>query len=177
MSKLMQWLKWKARQWRAPQLVDAGIDWEKRAAESAKLAYSLELELTTVRGKLSEKASEVYRLRGELHRLRAPFAVVDGEQPDWPVENSTSWRIFLKTPQGQKLLAAANYQEQACNRRAISRTDPAENNFANNAGYARGWKDCTNYFFKTLTVDVPPKEDEATESAPGAADIRERLAP
>jgi hypothetical protein len=67
--------------------------------------------------------------------------------------------------------------EQECNRSAIRRTDKDENAFANNAGYARGWSEATNYFFVTLSADVRPQQDDDTNAGDGAARLRERLAP
>lgn len=165
MNRLIEWVK--------------GL-FSRTDAEAQSLREELAEALMTVQA-LQEHEGRFEKLLREATR---PFAQEDaGEALPWTASEVAAWRQFLRSPTGQLMLRQAGHLEQRANANACRRTDPDANVFANNAGYARGWSDATDYFFRSLTVDVPPaaqrssEEDEATESAKGAADIRERLAP
>lgn len=95
------------------------------------------------------------------------------DEPEMPAELREAWRHFLKTNEAGKVLERlANWQEQQTNRAAVHRTSGVEQN----VGYARGWHDCTVYFFKTLSAKVQPQSDPDTQTPNDAASLRERMA-
>jgi predicted O-linked N-acetylglucosamine transferase (SPINDLY family) len=145
---------------------------EQRMIEAAK-----DLQLAETLAK--EYRQMVDALHDEIHALRRPFETVrwGDTEPAWTAEDRAAWVALMNSEVGRKVIQAATFFEQQCNRSAIRRTDKDENSFANNAGYARGWSEATHYFFVTLSADVRPQQDEDTTSGEGAAAARERWAP
>ena len=95
------------------------------------------------------------------------------DEPVMSPELRAAWGHFLRTNEAGKALARqANWQEQQTNRAAVHRTSGVEQN----VGYARGWHDCTVYFFKTLSAMVQPQSDPDTQPPNDAAALRERMA-
>lgn len=116
------------------------------------------------------------KLTKQLRSVQEPFHVVYGDAPKWRREDADFWRAFLASEPGCALQAQANFHEQAANRAAVMRTDGDANAFANNTGFARGWHEATRYFFHTLSADIRPEQDDATEPGDEAGRLRERLA-
>lgn len=95
------------------------------------------------------------------------------DEPQMAPELREAWRHFLSTHEaGKALQRQANWHEQQTNRAAVHRTSGVEQN----VGYARGWHDCTAYFFKTLSAKVQPQSDPDTQPPNDAAALRERMA-
>lgn len=125
-------------------------------------------------------ALEALALRkdAELKAAKQPSFVTEyaDEIPKWEPVFAEAWRIFLaNNPAGQALQRQANFHEQQTNRAAVVRS--MSGGADQNVGYARGWHDATEYFFKTLSATVPAAtEDQATQPPHDAAALRERLA-
>ena len=95
------------------------------------------------------------------------------DAPVWAEDMAEAWRRFLAGHEsGKQLQRLANYHEQQTNRAAVFRLTSTDGS----AGYARGWHDCTGYFFKTLSADVRPQQDTDTQAPDDAGALRERLA-
>ena len=102
------------------------------------------------------------------------FRAVDAAQaPAWGPEDAKAWEVFLRTGAGQRLCAQANFYEQAVNRQADMRLERAENN----TGFARGWREATQYFFGTLSADPRPQSGDDEQPSIGVAGLRERHTP
>jgi hypothetical protein len=165
MKAIWQWL---FRGWIAEE-VRAEVDNCDRATSS------LIQQRRQLRGELDTKETLIIQLHSALHEATKPFAPVDsGTQPPWTPADAEAWRRFLRSEHGQALAILANWQEQAANRTVILQ----KTNLENAAGFARGWHQASAYFFKALTADVRPEQDNAKEQGQNEANpLLERLAP
>ncbi len=167
MKAFHKWL----RQWRKAEEGDlkAQLDsMTSRAITAESVVFSLKLDL-------QQANQDAATQRALIEDMRRKIVPVETEQPFWEDADRAVWAEFLRSATGQKLQAKANFHEQATNRTAVMLQGNAENA----TGYARGWHMATKYFFASLKnlADVRPEQDTTTEQQPGAAALRERLAP
>ena len=123
---------------------------------------------------LGDARAQVAVLSAQLQALkRPPGLAVDmaANEPEW--HHRDDWRAMLAGPTGGNLKEIANWNEQAQNRAAVlAKTD---RDYA--CGYARGWSECSNYFFNTLSAKLAPAVEESEEPGRSADRLREQLAP
>lgn len=183
MKRLVTWLKTLLVANGAKQ---AGAEPEPQAGAEPEpfWLHNAAIKIAEERSEAAEKRAEDYRalsvkaamdLSTLEQKLRRDFPTVEHDDPKWTADDSETWAHFLATNGvGQKLQALANYHEQATNRSVILRLEGAENN----TGFARGWHMATAYFFKTLSAEVRPQQDQNdTQQGDDASRLRERVAP
>lgn len=117
----------------------------------------------------------IARLLAYLRAFRV-FACYWPSQPTgmapWGEGDRETFRRFLATPGGLRLLQVMDCTEQIQNRNAVMARD------AFSAPYAAGWHSCLAYL-KTLSVPTPPQKGPNLDQseADGDADLLARLSP
>lgn len=188
MTRILTWLKAKAREWSAPdyEAVQAelremslrGAELKQKLDESREENFQLTADLissdsqrdTFKRGFESMQEAMLKQARELKPQWQTEFA---DEAPKWQAVHAEAWKAFLgQNEAGRTLQRVANFMEQQTNRSAVHRTSGTEQN----VGYARGWHDATNYFFRQLSADPQPQSGTDTQATNEAGGLRERLA-
>lgn len=158
--------------------IDREIQHRNRVEELENEAVALRLKLESAQSELDTfkrgfAAMQEATLK-QVQQLRPQWRTeFSDDAPKWEREHAEAWKVFLaQNTAGRTLQRVANFMEQQTNRSAVHRTSGAEQN----TGYARGWHDATNYFFRQLSADPKPQSGTDTQATNEADALRERLA-